>query len=61
MRAVGRCFPRGDRAPDVEPVAHARLARALATAPGLAGWVVGRDARINGGFYTSHAMELVPT
>ncbi len=60
MRAVGRCFPRGDRAPDVEPVAHVRLARELADAPGLAGWAIGRDARVSGGFYTSHAMEMVP-
>jgi magnesium-protoporphyrin O-methyltransferase len=60
MRAVGRCFPRGDRAPDVEPVAHVRLARALASAPGLAAWRVARDTRVSGGFYTSHAMELVP-
>ena len=59
MRAVGRCFPRGDRAPDVEPVAHATLARELAAAPGLADWAVARDERVSGGFYTSHAMELV--
>jgi len=60
MRAVGRCFPRGDRAPDVEPVAHARLARELSAAPGLARWRVARDERVSSGFYTSHAMELVP-
>jgi len=60
MRAVGRCFPRGDRAPDVEPVAHVRLARELAAAPGLAAWRIARDERVSGGFYTSHAMELVP-
>jgi magnesium-protoporphyrin O-methyltransferase len=60
MRAVGRCFPRGDRAPDVHPVAHATLARALAGAPGLAPWRAARDERVSGGFYTSHAMELVP-
>ena len=59
LRAVGRCFPRGDRAPDVEPVAHVTLARELAAAPGLAGWWVARDERVSGGFYTSHAMELV--
>jgi len=59
MRAVGRCFPRGDRAPDVHPVAHATLARALAVAPGLAPWRAARDQRVSGGFYTSHAMELV--
>jgi len=59
MRAVGRCFPRGDRAPDVHPVAHATLARALAGAPGLAQWRAARDQRVSGGFYTSHAMELV--
>jgi hypothetical protein len=31
----------------------------VAAAPALAGWQVGRDARIGQGFYTSHALELL--
>ncbi len=58
MIAVGRMFPRRDRAPFIAPVAQARLLRAIAVEPALAAWRVGRDERIASGFYTSHAMEL---
>lgn len=56
MHALGKLFPRGDRAPMIAPVAHARLVRALG---GHAGWHPGRDARVARGFYTSHALEWV--
>ncbi len=59
MHAVGRLFPRGDRAPAVEPVAEARLLGALAAEPGLAGWWTSRTRRVASGFYISQAMELV--
>jgi magnesium-protoporphyrin O-methyltransferase len=59
MWAVGRLFPRGDRAPAIEPVAERRLRRAIAAAPALAGWRIGRTRRIASGFYKSQAMELV--
>jgi magnesium-protoporphyrin O-methyltransferase len=59
MHAVGRLFPRGDRAPAVEPVAEARLLGALAVEAGLAGWAHGRSRRVASGFYISQAMELV--
>lgn len=59
MHAVGRLFPRGDRAPAVEPVAEARLLGAMAAEPGLAGWWTGRTRRVSSGFYISQAMELV--
>ena len=59
MHAVGRLFPRGDRAPAIEPVAEATLRRLLASKPGLAGWRPGRTQRIASGFYTSQAMELL--
>ena len=59
MHAVGRLFPRGDRAPAVEPVAEARLLGALAAEAGLAGWREGRARRVASGFYISQAMELV--
>jgi magnesium-protoporphyrin O-methyltransferase len=58
MHAVGRLFPRGDRAPAIEPVAEARLRRGLAEAPALAAWRIGRTSRVQSGFYTSQAMEL---
>jgi magnesium-protoporphyrin O-methyltransferase len=59
MHAVGRLFPRGDRAPAVEPVAEARLLGAVAAEAGLAGWGPGRARRVARGFYISQAMELV--
>jgi magnesium-protoporphyrin O-methyltransferase len=59
MHAVGRLFPRGDRAPAIEPVAEASLRRLIGGDPGLRGWHVGRTRRIASGFYTSQAMELV--
>jgi len=58
MHALGRLFPRADRAPAIEPVAEPALRRLLAAEPGLAGWVPGRTRRIASGFYTSQALEL---
>lgn len=59
MHLVGRMFPRGDRAPAIEPVSTAKLQAALKTTPALAGWRLGRTQRIASGFYISHGMELV--
>jgi magnesium-protoporphyrin O-methyltransferase len=59
MHAVGRLFPRGNRAPAIVPADIAGLARAIAAAPGLAGWRIGRTERVMTGFYTSQAIELV--
>ncbi len=61
MHAVGRLFPRGDRAPAIEPVAEGALRRMLATDDGLARWQVGRTERVKSGFYTSQAIELTST
>ena len=58
MHAVGRLFPRGDRAPAIEPVGEATIARLLGTDPALVCWQVGRTQRIVSGFYTSQAMEV---
>jgi len=58
MHAVGRLFPRGDRAPAIEPVHDTVLRRHLAAASALAGWQVGRTERVAGGFYISQAVEL---
>ena len=59
MRAVGRMFPRSDRAPWIEPVAEAALHRLLAADPALQDWSRGRTQRISSGYYTSQALELV--
>jgi magnesium-protoporphyrin O-methyltransferase len=61
MHAVGRLFPRGDRAPAIEPVAEKSLRRMIAADPALGGWRVGRSERVASGFYTSQALELERT
>jgi magnesium-protoporphyrin O-methyltransferase len=61
MHAVGRLFPRGDRAPAIEPVAEGALRRMLATDDGLLRWRAARTERVVSGFYTSQALELVRT
>lgn len=58
MHAVGRLFPRGDRAPAIEPVASRTIEEALAGRPG---WRTGRTLRVVSGFYTSQALELART
>lgn len=57
MHFAGRFFPRGDRAPAIQPQPPARLRAALAAA--LPGFAPGRDRRVSRGFYTSHAFEWV--
>jgi len=61
MWAAGRMFPRGDRAPSIEPVAPAMLERLLAAEPRLEGWRPNRTRRTSRGFYISQAMELKRT
>lgn len=58
MHAVGRAFPRANRAPAIEPVSDSALRRTLANEVGLKVWRPDRTARIANGFYTSQAMEL---
>ncbi|MGI9313619.1 MAG: magnesium protoporphyrin IX methyltransferase [Halieaceae bacterium] len=58
MHATGRLFPRGDRAPSIEPVSPARLGRQLEDAGMMQAWKTGQSHRIDVGFYKSHAMEL---
>jgi magnesium-protoporphyrin O-methyltransferase len=60
MHTVGRVFPRGDRAPAIEPVGDGTLRRLIGAEPALDGWHVGRVRRIARGFYISQAMELLP-
>jgi magnesium-protoporphyrin O-methyltransferase len=59
MHAVGRLFPRADRAPAIEPVGERTLRARLETDPSLgADWRWARTARVARGFYTSQAVEL---
>ena len=60
MHAVGRLFPRGDRAPAIEPVGEQKLRRLLMSDESLEHWQVGRTHRVASGFYKSQALELVP-
>jgi magnesium-protoporphyrin O-methyltransferase len=58
MHSVGKLFPRGDRAPAIEPVAESRIINLLGDEPGLELWQRGRTKRISSGFYISQALEL---
>jgi magnesium-protoporphyrin O-methyltransferase len=60
MHAVGRMFPRGDRAPAIEPVAEQKLRRLLMSDEGLERWQLGRSHRVASGFYKSQALEMIP-
>jgi magnesium-protoporphyrin O-methyltransferase len=58
MHTVGRAFPRGDRAPMIEPVAERELHERLGAQRDLALWRPARTHRIARGFYISQALEL---
>jgi magnesium-protoporphyrin O-methyltransferase len=58
LHAVGSLFPRGDKAPAIEPVAMRPLLRGVARDARLAEWGIGRTHRVESGFYTSQALEL---
>lgn len=58
MHATGKLFPRGDRAPMIEPVRHRRLCAMIQAEPQLGDWGVARTERVNSGFYISQALEL---
>lgn len=57
MHAVGKFFPRGNRAPAIEPVRE-RLLRTL-IGGALPQARIDRGERIVSGFYTSHALEVL--
>jgi magnesium-protoporphyrin O-methyltransferase len=61
MHAVGRMFPRGDRAPAIEPVRHETLVRHIGTETGLTAWQAARTHRVARGFYISQAQEIIRT
>jgi len=58
MHATGKLFPRGDRAPAIQPVSGGRLARLMDAEAELGAWQRGRVSRTNCGFYISEAREL---
>ena len=57
MHAVGRLFPRSDRAPAIEPVRPKTLSRRIRS--DVKDWIPARTHRISTGFYISQALELV--
>ena len=57
MISVGRLFPRGDRAPWLEPMAEEKIAALMAANTALDAWACGRTQRVSSGFYKSQAME----
>lgn len=57
MISVGRLFPRGDRAPWLEPMAEEKIATLMRAHASLVNWRTGRVHRISSGFYQSQAME----
>lgn len=57
MISVGRLFPRGDRAPWLEPMAEEKIAALMAANSALDAWSCGRTQRVSSGFYKSQAME----
>jgi magnesium-protoporphyrin O-methyltransferase len=59
MHAVGRLFPRSDRAPSIVPVKDSHLRQLRGRAATLQHWGEGRTERVASGFYTSQALELV--
>jgi magnesium-protoporphyrin O-methyltransferase len=59
MHAAGRLFPRGDRAPAIEPVRARTIARQIGAEPGLGAWRTHRTERVARGFYISQALEVV--
>jgi magnesium-protoporphyrin O-methyltransferase len=60
MHLAGRLFPRGDRAPAIQPLPIQGLCDDLDDALG-AGWRVARTERVSVPFYTSQALSLVRT
>lgn len=59
MHAVGRRFPRSDRAPSIVPIRASVLDARIGSCNQLVDWRRERTRCIRSGFYTSQAMELV--
>jgi magnesium-protoporphyrin O-methyltransferase len=61
MISIGRLFPQRDRAPWLEPMAEARIARLMNAHTELGDWRCSRTQRVSSGFYKSQAMEWLRT
>ena len=59
MISIGRIFPRGNRAPWLEPMAEEKISALMKTHATLSPWSSERTQRISSGFYQSQAMEWV--
>jgi len=59
MHATGKLFPRADRSPAIEPVSERTIDRLFHAQVDVADWRTGRMRRVQRGFYTSQALELV--
>jgi magnesium-protoporphyrin O-methyltransferase len=59
MHGAGRLFPRGDRAPDINPVRPGQLAAGIARDLEPHGWRLDAMRRVKSGFYTSQAVRLL--
>ena len=59
MHAAGRLFPRGDRAPSIEPVSERALEERLGVGTAFADWKWAATERVSEGFYTSQAVRFV--
>ena len=57
MISIGRLFPRGDRAPWLNPMAADRLERLRAQDVVLGAWRPGPTQRVSSGFYKSQALQ----
>ena len=56
--ALGRMFPRGDRAPAIEPISQDSLERHMRRLSELDGWSIHRSQRVSRSFYISQALEV---
>jgi magnesium-protoporphyrin O-methyltransferase len=59
MISVGRLFPRGDRAPWLEPMSEEKIRALMVQDATLMDWQPKKTERVSSGFYKSQALELV--
>jgi magnesium-protoporphyrin O-methyltransferase len=59
MHGIGKLFPRGDRAPAIEPQREAQLCAAICDRAEFSEFRLSRTHRVDSKFYISQALELV--
>ena len=57
--ALGQMFPRGNRSPAIQAIIPKHLFSAIAASPALVHWNVKQTQRVQRGFYTSQAVEMI--